>query len=374
MTNFYLMPPGIYSENAGLASPSRASHSETKRLAILSSSRIGILIPSDLILAVKIAQLAFEYPLFLAPMAGYTDLVFRQVCKARGAALVFTEFVSADALVRHSPKTLRYLLFEPDERPIGVQIFGSDPETIAIATEIVTAKIRPDLIDLNFGCAVRKVIKKGAGAALLKEPDRLVRIAAAAVGATHLPVTAKIRMGWTAGENIAVEIAQRLEQVGVQAVTVHPRTAVEGFKKPADWRVIAAVKKAVTIPIIGNGDVKQPQDALDMRALTGCDGVMIGRGAISNPWIFRQIIELQSVGEVTTQIGNLERVRLCLEQLESEARLFGTAHATRVMKKFYGWYLRGLPGAAKIREFLVRSNDFQKTHDFLTDLVSLNAV
>lgn len=316
----------------------------------------------------QIGKILITPPLFLAPMAGYTDTVFRQICKAHGAAMVYTEFVSADALVRHSQKTLRYLQFEPSERPLGIQIFGSNPETMALAVELVTEKFQPDVIDLNFGCSVRKVIKKGAGAALLKNPDLLQKIAAAAVGATYLPVTAKIRMGWSAGENIAVEIAQRLEQSGVAAITVHPRTAIEGFKKPADWQVIAAVKQAVRIPVIGNGDIKQPAHALAMMTATGCDGVMIGRGALSNPWIFKQIAELYQTGAVQTQVSNSDKVSLCLEQLAKEADLFGKPYATRIMKKFYGWYLRGLPGAAKIREFLVRSNDYDQTQEYLINI------
>jgi tRNA-dihydrouridine synthase B len=326
----------------------------------------------SLILRVQIGSINLNTPLLLAPMAGYTDTVFRQICKARGAAVVYTEFVSADALVRHSTKTRRYLQFYSSERPIGMQIFGSEPETMALAVAYVADQFQPDFIDLNFGCSVRKVIKKGAGAALLKNLPLLQKIASAAVSATHLPVTAKFRQGWSAGENIAVEVAQRLYEVGIVAVTVHPRTAVEGFKKPADWQVIAAVKQAIPIPVIGNGDIKQPADALAMLATTGCDGVMIGRGALSNPWLFQQITELSNQEIVQTQISQSAKIELCLEQLEKEAQYFGERYATRVMKKFFGWYLRGLPGAAKIREFLVRSDDYQQMHAFLASLLESN--
>lgn len=317
----------------------------------------------------QIRNLVAKNPAFLAPMAGYTDMVFRQICKQRGAGLVYTEFVSADAIVRHKARTMTYLRFEESERPVGVQVFGSDPQTVALAVELIAEQFQPDLIDLNFGCSVRKVVKKQAGAALLKDLPLLQKIAEAAVGAVALPVTAKYRMGWSPGQNVAVEVAQRLEQAGVAAITIHPRTAIEAFKMPADWKVIAAVKAAVSIPVIGNGDIKTAEDAKRMLIETGCDAVMIGRGALANPWIFQQVAELLQTGIVSTCFSPSDKVLLCLEHLQREAELVGFDHATRLMKKFYGWYFRGIPAAARIREQLVRSNDYHQTYQFLISLL-----
>lgn len=176
-------------------------------------------------------------------------------------------------------------------------------------------------------------------------------------------------MGWSPGQNVAVEVAQRLEQAGVVAITIHPRTAIEAFKKPADWKVIAAVKAAVSIPVIGNGDIKTAEDAKRMLVETGCDAVMIGRGALANPWIFQQVAELLQTGIVSTCFSPSDKVLLCLEHLQREAELVGFDHATRLMKKFYGWYFRGIPAAARIREQLVRSSDYRQTYQFLISLL-----
>jgi len=288
-------------------------------------------------------------------MAGYTDSAFRRLTKPYGVGLAATEFVSAEALVRHSVKTTDYLIFNETERPIAIQIFGSQPEVMADAARIVEQRFKPDIIDLNLGCSVKKVIKKGAGAALLKDPNRIGEIARHVTAAVRCPVTAKIRSGWNSTSIVAVEVAQILAQSGVRAITVHPRTAAGGFKCPADYRIIARVKSAVSIPIIGNGDIFQPQDALRMWVETGCDGIMIGRGSLGNPWLFQSVREVLQGRSPSFYASPSDRLKLCLEHIRLAIEVYGENNAVRSLRKFYRWYLRGLPRAADIRSRTIQA-------------------
>ncbi|MDZ7346263.1 MAG: tRNA dihydrouridine synthase DusB, partial [candidate division KSB1 bacterium] len=224
----------------------------------------------------------------LAPLAGWSDSPFRQLCREFGADLVYSEMISADGVGRNQAKTLKLAEFVESERPIGLQVFGAEPETVAEAARIL-AQLKPDFIDLNFGCPAKKVVRRGAGSALLSDLPLLQKIAAAAVRAVDLPVTAKLRSGWDAASINVVEAARRLADVGIVALTVHPLTQTMQFSGKADWEIIRRVVEAVSIPVIGNGDVKSPADAQRMFKTTGCRGVMIGRAASANPWIFRQI-------------------------------------------------------------------------------------
>ncbi|HDL17940.1 MAG TPA: tRNA dihydrouridine synthase DusB [Bacteroidetes bacterium] len=298
-------------------------------------------------MVLKFSQIKFSSPALMAPMAGYTDKAFRRILKKTGASLLFGEFVSADGLVRENEKSLELLEFEKNERPFGIQLFGSEPEIMANAAQIVE-NYSPDLIDLNFGCPVPKVVKKGAGAALLKDLPRLEKIAAAVAGAVSLPVTAKIRSGWDRNTIVVTEAARRLEAAGIQAVTVHPRTRSMGYSGAADWNLIKEVKQNLTIPIIGNGDIWQAEDAIRMMKETGCDFVMVARGALRNPWIFRQIQELLS-GREPFSPTNFEFLQLIREHLYLAIQYRGEKRALKEIRKFLAFYLKGKPGASRIR-------------------------
>ena len=243
----------------------------------------------------KIGTLSLKNNLVLAPMAGVTDLAFRLITRPFGAGLCFTEMVSSNGLVRKTARTYRYLDSSPDDRPLGVQIFGADPDILAEAAAFVT-KEGASLIDINAGCPVKKVLKTGAGAALMRDPVRFIGIVTKVRSATHLPLTVKIRAGWGPGEINAVAIARSAQDCGADAVTVHPRTVKQGFGGTADWELIGRVKEMVDIPVIGSGDIRRGEDARRMQAQTGCDGIMVGRGALGNPWIFRDIQGVLSDG------------------------------------------------------------------------------
>jgi tRNA-dihydrouridine synthase B len=291
-------------------------------------------------------------PLLLAPMDAITDGPFRRVARRLGADLVCTEFVSAEGLVRGAEGCARKLAFAPEERPVGIQVFGHRLESMVEAARRAEASA-PDLIDLNFGCPARKVAGKGGGAGLLRTPDALEAIARAVVAAVAVPVTAKIRLGWDASSINAVEIAQRLEQAGVAGITVHARTRCQGFAGRADWAWIERVVRAVRVPVAGNGDVWEPEDAARMFRETGCAAVMIGRGAVGNPWIFRRARLALETGEAPPPPGRAERVAIALEHLGLAVREKGERRAVVEMRKHYRGYLRGLPAAAALRAALM---------------------
>ncbi|MGO9641471.1 MAG: tRNA dihydrouridine synthase DusB [Candidatus Acidiferrales bacterium] len=231
----------------------------------------------------------------LAPMAGVTDTVFRRVIRGLGGCgLIMTEFTSAEGVTRNAGRTLRYLLFEPDEHPITAQLFGADPEAMARAAASVE-ELGFDVVDINLGCPARKVVKCG-GSGLLRDLKLLERILSAVRAAVRIPLTIKMRAGWDEQSVVAVDVARMAEQTGVEAIAVHPRTRLQGYSGHANWQIIAAVKRAVRVPVIGNGDVRVPEDALRMAEETGCDAVMIGRAAAMNPWIFRQIRDYLATG------------------------------------------------------------------------------
>ena len=238
----------------------------------------------------NIIKTAAQKGAFLAPLAGISNLPFRLIVRSQGCALAYTEMISTNGLVRKTAKTYEYLKTCADDRPLGAQIFGADPQIMAEAARIV-ADSGVDLIDINMGCPVKKVIKAGAGAILMKNPDPIARIVEAVKKAVKIPVTLKIRSGWTHSSINAVQIAKIAEACGADAITVHARTADQGYSGQADWKIIAEVKKTIKIPVIGNGDIRQPQDAVRMLKETSCDAVMVGRGSLGNPWIFKGIAQ-----------------------------------------------------------------------------------
>ncbi len=297
----------------------------------------------------KIGSLSVDPPLLLAPMAGISNLPFRLLNREYGCALAFTEMISAAGLVRDTRKTRRYLDTAPGDRPLGVQLFGSEPAVLAEAAAIATAA-GADLIDLNMGCPVRKVVRTGAGAALMRQPALAFDIMAAVRRATSLPLTVKIRAGWNARNVNAPEIAERAAEAGLDAVIVHPRTVEQGFGGRADWRLIAAVKQRIPIPVVGNGDIRTPGDAVRMRAETGCDGVMVGRGALGNPWIFQGMTAASGGAAPAAGPDPAERERVIRRHWAAESAYVGEGLAVRTFRKHLLWYTKGLRGGAAFRE------------------------
>jgi tRNA-dihydrouridine synthase B len=288
-------------------------------------------------------------PLVLAPMAGITDLPFRVICREMGAGIVYSEMVSAEALIRDQPRTLGMLATDPRERPVAFQIFGCRPASLAGAAKLLSSR-KIDSIDINMGCPVPKVLRSGAGSALLRDLGLAREIMQAVVAASTKPVTVKIRLGWDAKNIVAVELAQAAEAAGVAAVTVHARTKAMGFSGKADWGMIRRVKENVGIAVIGNGDVRSGADAKRMLDETGCDGVMIGRGIQGNPWIFREAKAYIATGATPAPPTPEERKTVMLRHLRDVVAMLGESVGVREMRKHLCWYTKGLPGGAEFRE------------------------
>ena len=299
----------------------------------------------------KIGNVTLDNPFFLAPLAGITDAPFRRICKEQGAGMVYSEMVSGKGLYYNDKATEKLLRIYEDEKPVAFQIFGSEPEIIGF-----TAKKLADrencIMDINMGCPVPKVVRNGEGSALLKDPKLVETIIAAAVENAGKPVTAKIRIGWDADTINAVEIAKAIEAAGASAVGVHGRTREQYYSGKADWDVIRQVKKAVSIPVIGNGDVFSGNDAIRLMEETGCDFVMIARGALGNPWIFREALALWKGQTVPPPPSRKEKAELVLKHFDLLLEEKGEYAAVREMRKHAGWYLKGIPGSAGLRRQL----------------------
>jgi nifR3 family TIM-barrel protein len=290
----------------------------------------------------------------LAPMAGITDTVFRRFVKRLGGCgLIMTEFVSSEGMLRQNLRTKRYLYYRDEERPISAQIFGAEPDRLAEAARMIE-DLGFDLVDLNLGCPAKKVIKCG-GSGLLRDLPLLGRILAGIRAAVTIPFTIKIRAGWNEEEIVAVEVARLAEQAGVEAIAVHPRTRVQGFSGRANWEIIRQVKEAVRIPVIGNGDVVAPRDARNLFAQTGCDAVMIGRAAATNPWIFRQMDEYFRTGTYAepTEADRYQLIRTYYAMLVAEM----TPGALGKMKQFAGWFTHGVRNGAELRRSVHSARD-----------------
>jgi len=300
----------------------------------------------------KVGSLWIDNSLVLAPMAGYTNLGFRLTIKKLGAGLVTTEMVSAMGLTLNHGKTLGYLKTHADEKPLAVQIFGSEPEVMARASEIA-ASHGADLIDINMGCPVKKVVKTGAGASLLRDRARIAEILRAVRKGCALPLTVKIRAGWSPLDPSASEVAHIAEDCGADGITVHPRFATQSFSTPADWSWIRRVKETVRIPVIGNGDVFDASAALRMKAETGCDGVMIGRGAVRNPWLFRQIESLEQ-GLPVTEPGTEDRKSFVLDHYRFLCESMSEKNAAFTMRGLLISFTKGLPNSSRLRASVSR--------------------
>jgi len=320
---------------------------------------------------ITIGDLHLRNNVFLAPMAGITDPAFRVLARDFGSSLCFTEMISANGLTRKTPRSYEYLKSPPDDRPLGVQIFGSDPDILAEAAVIVT-EMGADLVDINAGCPVKKVLKTGAGAALMRDPAKFAAIVRGVRKATHLPLTVKIRSGWGHDELNAIAIAGIAEDCGANALSLHPRTVKQGFSGTADWDLIHQAKKAINIPVIGSGDIRKPQDAIAMMKETGCDGVMVARGALGNPWIFKGITDLLSEKPLPSTSSPIKREDVIHRHLTANINLYGDKAGVKNFRKHLLWYTKGLKGGNKFRKAavsVVEMNDLlEMLHEYLQTL------
>ncbi len=322
---------------------------------------------------VKIGDISLgEFPLLLAPMEDVSDPPFRYVCKQHGADLMYTEFISSEGLIRDAIKSRQKLDIFDYERPIGIQIFGGDEEAMAMAAKIVDAT-QPDLLDINYGCPVQKVVCKGAGAGVLKDIDLMVRLTKAVVNATSLPVTVKTRLGWDDSSKNIEEVAERLQDVGIKALTIHGRTRVQLYKGEADWRLIAKVKEnpRIQIPIFGNGDIDSPQKALEYRNRYGVDGIMIGRAAIGYPWIFREIKHFFATGQELLGPTLDERIEACLTHFEKSVEWKGEKLGVLEMRRHYSNYFKGLPNFKELRMKLVNAEDANRVRSLMAEIAEV---
>lgn len=296
----------------------------------------------------KIGSIDLKNQTVLAPLAGITNLPFRLIIKEHGCALVYSEMISSNGLVYQSGKTVQMLQSAAEEKPLTVQLFGSDASILAEAARIVEAS-GADILDINFGCSVKKVLKTGSGSALMKDPQKAEVLLKAVRNAISIPLTIKIRSGWDTSGKEALTIAKLAQDCGVDALAVHPRTARQGFSGFADWSVIAAVKKAVSLPVIGNGDITSPQDAKKMLDQTGCDAVMIGRACMKSPAIFANTIRYLN-GEPIAPLSLTHHFEMMTRYLEASVRYIGEVHACRMMRSRLTWFVKGLPHNAKFKE------------------------
>lgn len=309
----------------------------------------------------KIGTLALQNPLILAPMAGITQLPLRRLAREEGCALVVTEMVSANGLVHGTKKTVELLVSHPSERPLSVQIFGADPEVMKGAAQMVES-VGADLLDVNLGCSVPRVIRQRAGAALMREPEKLEAILKAIRSAVSLPLTIKMRTGWDPSGEQAIRAASIAEYCGVDAIAIHPRTAIQGFSGRADWSLIARLKDSVSVPVIGNGDIQRPEDVLRMRRETGCDGIMIGRASIGTPWIFAQALDL-IYSRPPRRPDFPKRLHTTLRYIEYSVDHFGESRAVPIMRSRLGWFTKGLPHSSRFRATIAGSQTRQDMVD-----------
>ena len=313
------------------------------------------------------------FPLLLAPMEDVSDPPFRALCKEHGADLMYTEFISSEGLIRDAIKSRQKLDIFDYEKPIGIQIFGGDEEAMALSSKIVSVT-KPDLVDINFGCPVKKVVCKGAGAGVLKDIDLMVRLTKAVVNATDLPVTVKTRLGWDNNSLNIEEVAERLQDVGIKALSIHGRTRMQMYKGEADWSLIAKVKNnpRIHIPIFGNGDIDSPEKALAYKNRYGIDGVMIGRAAIGYPWIFREIKHFLNTGQHLAAPSIEERVAACKKHLDGSMAWKGERLGILEMRRHYANYLKGFPNIKEFRARLVNSLDKNELYEILEEVNAIN--
>ncbi len=315
----------------------------------------------------KIGNVEIANQVVLAPMAGISNSPFRRICKEMGCGLIYAEMVSDKAIMYGNKKTIDMLYMTDFERPISQQIFGTDVSSFVIAAKYICSNMHPDIIDINMGCPVPKVaLRAQAGSALLKSPSKIYDIVKAVVDAVDVPVTVKIRSGWDSNHINAVEVAKVIEKAGASAICVHPRTRSQGYRGEADWSIIKAVKDNVNIPVIGNGDIKTPEDAKRMLDETGCDAIMIGRGVLGNPWLIEQTVAYLN-GDLVSQPNRLDRVDMCIKHLNYLSDVKDEKVARLEIRNHIGWYFKGLPGANEIKNKVYQCDSI---HDIMQVLMS----
>src|SRR5882757_429434 len=310
------------------------------------------------------------FPLLLAPMEDVSDPPFRAVCKDHGADLMYTEFISSEGLIRDAIKSRKKLDIFDYERPVGIQIFGGDEESLSLAAKIVEVT-NPDLLDINFGCPVKKVALKGAGAGVLKDLDLMVRLTTAVVKSTSLPVTVKTRLGWDDNTKNIEEVAERLQDVGIKALAIHGRTRTQMYKGSADWELIGKIKNnpRIQIPIFGNGDIDSPEKAVEYKNKYGVDGIMIGRAAIGYPWIFNEIKHFMETGEHLAPPSIEDRVAVCKKHLQKSYEWKGPVVGIFEMRRHYTNYLKGMPNIKDYRLKLVTLKEVEEINEVLDEIV-----
>lgn len=321
---------------------------------------------------IKIGSIVLpDFPLLLAPMEDVSDPPFRAVCKTNGADLMYTEFISSEGLIRDAIKSRQKLDIFDAERPVGIQIFGGDEEAMALSAKIV-ATVEPDLVDINFGCPVKKVVSKGAGAAVLKDVDLMVRLTEAVVRSTSLPVTVKTRLGWDDDNRNIEEVAERLQDAGIKALAIHGRTRAQLYKGQADWSLIAKVKNnpRIQIPIFGNGDIDSPEKAVEYKNRYGVDGIMIGRAAIGYPWIFNEIKHYIQTGTHLDPPDIEQRVDVIRRHLHRSVDWKGLVPGINEMRRHYANYLRGLPNIKEFRNRLVTLKTVEEIDLVLDEIIA----
>jgi len=315
-----------------------------------------------------------DFPMLLAPMEDVSDPPFRSVCKVNGADLMYTEFISSEGLIRDAIKSRRKLDIYEEERPIGIQIFGGDEEAMGMSAAIVDA-VGPDLLDINFGCPVKKVVTKGAGAGVLKDVDLMVRLTQSVIKNTHLPVTVKTRLGWDDNSKNIEEVAERLQDIGIAALSIHGRTRCQMYKGEADWELIGRIKNnpRIKIPVFGNGDIDSPEKALEYKNRYGVDGIMIGRAAIGYPWIFNEIKHFLQTGKHLPLPTVQQRVEVIRQHLKYSLSWKGPVVGIREMRRHYTNYLKGFPNIKEFKSRLVRLDTYEEIDEVLNEVLAYYA-
>ena len=316
----------------------------------------------------KIDEIEIDYPVILAPMAGVTDLPFRLICKEMGASLMYTEFVSAEGIIRENTKTLDMIRFTDKERPLGVQIFGDKPEVVGQSAKYIYDNFKPDIIDINYGCPVPKITKRGAGSAALRDLTLMAEITAAVIESVpNVPVTAKMRAGWDMNNIVAVEAGILLEKIGIKALTLHARTTKQGFSGHSNWSIIKDLKSNIDIPVIGNGDVWSLDDYLAMRSETNCDAVMIGRGALGNPWIFKEIKSYYDKIEYRER-SIIDLVDVCIKHVSLLKKNKNEIASINLSKKHLNFYIKNFKDSSTWRKKIMSSLNIDDINSVLKEM------